>query len=375
MEDYYDIEDEAVIGTGALSVVKPGKRISDGKDFAVKIINKELLTKEQLVLVHDEIDIMNKIDNPHCIRMYECYESPQKVFMILELLAGGELFDRILSQSFFGEKMAAVVIRDVTSAIQHLHSHGIVHRDLKPENLIFQSKDENSPVKIADFGFGKINMHFYLESMTTRCGSPGYMAPEILKGVPYDNMCDLWSLGVVLYVLLCGFPPFFHDNQDELTAAILAGEYTMPSPYWDNISDLAKNLINGLLVVDPKKRMTADQVLNHPWILEGDAGGDNPSFSQKHRERIQTMLAKRRLRKTVKAIIALNKFKRNLYKTLGDREVLMKIEQDKRDAGPDIKHNSDDVEEVVVDNKRDKKKKLGDRKTKPGLGGRTKTNP
>jgi len=225
--------------------------------------------------------------------------------MVLELLTGGELFDRIVSKGSYSEREASELIKDIVSAIFYLHSIGIVHRDLKPENLIYLSPRGDSPIKITDFGLAKYQSAKTI-AMTTACGTPGYVAPEVLKNEPYDKAVDLWSMGVILYILLCGFPPFYHESTAALYKQIKKGEYDFPDPYWAEISDPAKNLVRCLLCVDPKKRFTAQQVLAHPWI----AGGAAPAkqFGNDHAKRLKALQARRRLKKGVQLIIAINKF-------------------------------------------------------------------
>lgn len=183
----------------------------------------------------------------------------------MEMMTGGELFDRIIDKSKYTENEARVVVVDLLDALKYCHAMGIVHRDIKPENLLYENEKPDAKIKIADFGLAKLLSE---ESMLmhTACGTPGYVAPEILKGLAYDSEVDLWSIGIVLYILLCGFPPFYNENTVKLYECIKKGSFEYPSPFWDNVSEDAKDLINRLLVVDPKKRLTAIDALNHNWI-------------------------------------------------------------------------------------------------------------
>lgn len=171
-----------------------------------------------------------------------------------------------------------------------------MHRDLKPENILYQSPDEDSPLKIADFGLATLVRPNQL--MTVACGTPGYVAPEILRGVAYGKEVDLWSIGVVLYILLCGFPPFYDDNNKKLFAQIVNARYSFPDPYWSNISPLAKELVGRLLVVDPKKRLTAQQILEHPWMYEDGSGLNLDHF----RPNMKSFNARRRFRSAIRAV-------------------------------------------------------------------------
>ena len=166
-----------------------------------------------------------------------------------------------MSESFILDLFTQICL-----GMKHFHDRKIIHRDLKPENLLFKTSDVESEIKITDFGLAKYTEGPKASPMTTACGTPGYVAPEVISGITYDNKVDMWSLGVITYVILCGFPPFYHENHAELFRAIKACKYEFVSPFWDNISDSAKDLIQKLLVVDPAKRYSAEQVLEHPWI-------------------------------------------------------------------------------------------------------------
>jgi len=255
--------------------------------------------------VHDEVEIMHKINHPHCVKLYEMFETSKRLYMVMELLTGGELFDRIVAKGSFSEKEASEVIRNVTDAIAYIHKIGIVHRDLKPENLLYLNKTPESPIKITDFGLAKFRANNSVE-MHTACGTPGYVAPEVLMNQNYTKAVDMWSLGVILYILLCGFPPFYHPKTSELYKLIKAGEYDFPDPYWTDISDSAKDLVKKLLCVDQKKRYTAEQVLAHAWVKGQNVSAT--SFSPSHTRRLKLLQARRRLKKTVRTIMAINKF-------------------------------------------------------------------
>eukprot|EP00291_Cryptomonas_curvata_P029839 CAMPEP_0172208050 /NCGR_PEP_ID=MMETSP1050-20130122/34224_1 /TAXON_ID=233186 /ORGANISM="Cryptomonas curvata, Strain CCAP979/52" /LENGTH=532 /DNA_ID=CAMNT_0012887533 /DNA_START=362 /DNA_END=1959 /DNA_ORIENTATION=- len=216
---------------------------------------------------------MKKVNHPNCVALHGVFDESSKTYLVLDLITGGTVMDRIIANDHFSEKDAASVTADVLNAIHYLHSIGITHRDLKPENLLYASNDPDSPdyntIKVADFGLAK----FVTENsmMKTTCGTPGYVAPEVLDPyLPFTNgygpEVDLWSMGVVLYIMLCGFPPFYDDSTAVLFKQIRKGEYTFPSPYWDEVSQGAKDIVSKMLVVDPTKRYTARQCLDHPWI-------------------------------------------------------------------------------------------------------------
>jgi len=213
-----------------------------------------------------EIDIMKKLQHPNIIQLMEVIDTSDTLYLVLEFASGGELFDAIVNKGSYSEADAAKIIRQILEAIQYVHKNGIAHRDLKPENLLLlQSENGDEIIKIADFGLSK---DFGEEQLQTSCGTPDYVAPEVLMGEPYDMAVDIWSIGVISYVLLCGFPPFYGETQKELFENIMSGTYDFPDPEWTDVSDQAKSFIKSILVTDPEKRTTAEQCLNDEWIKE-----------------------------------------------------------------------------------------------------------
>jgi len=265
IEDKYDLG--KVIGRGAFSEVKEGTRKQNGKKYAVKCISKKLIDKKELALLEREIDIMKKLQHPNIIQLMEVVDTQDTLYLILEYASGGELFDAIVNKGFYGEADAAKIIKQILEAIKYVHNHGIAHRDLKPENLLLIKGEDGGAevIKIADFGLSK---DFGQEQLQTSCGTPDYVAPEVLLGEPYDMAVDVWSIGVISYVLLCGFPPFYGDSQKELFENIMNGRFDFPDPEWSEVSDLAKGFIKKILVVDPEKRATAEQCLEDPWLKD-----------------------------------------------------------------------------------------------------------
>ena len=255
-----------VLGKGSFATVRSAKKKDPNdehvKSFpeivAIKIIDKKSVSAEELPLLHDEVDIMHKIDHDGCVRSSR-FMIPQNVFMVVEMCTGGELFDRIVEKEKYGESEASAVIRQVAEGLLYLHSQNIVHRDLKPENLLYVDKSDDAAVKITDFGLAKYTgAGVDAPAMTTACGTPGYVAPEVLqRDAVYGKEVDMWSLGVITYIVLCGFPPFYDDNHQRLFSMIKACRYDFPSPYWDGVSESAKDLIKKLLVADVNARYTA----------------------------------------------------------------------------------------------------------------------
>jgi len=213
-----------------------------------------------------EVDILTQVEHPHIIYLKEVFDTPDTLYLVMELILGGELFDKITEIGAYSERTAAELVRNIVSAVEYLHSMQIAHRDLKPTNLLLKSSDDLTDVKIADFGLSKILGENTM--MQTACGTPIYVAPEVLTGEAYEREVDMWSIGVITYILLCGFPPFFDDgsNMAKLFDQILGGDFDYPEEYWEDVSDEAKDFIDNLLIVDPKCRFTAAQALEHPWL-------------------------------------------------------------------------------------------------------------
>jgi len=258
----YDIKGK--LGSGQCSVVRRVLQKNGQKSFAMKIV-------ERSKLVDQEIKIMKKIKNPHIVNLKTVFYSDEKVYMILDLLDGGSLYSRIIERGNYDEVEARGIFKEISLGVQYLHFSGIVHRDLKLENLLFSDPTAKAAIKITDFGFStelksSLNRNEVSQKLTTLCGSPGYVAPEILKNEPYDEKVDMWSLGVILYIILCGFPPFYHEHTRVLYNQIKKGEVVFAEPWWTGISAQAILLIKELLNVKPKKRISAKRVLFHRWI-------------------------------------------------------------------------------------------------------------
>lgn len=217
-----------------------------------------------------EIEVLTQIDHPNCIKLFAVYLTERKVYIVTELVDGGELLDRVTEKGNYTETDAVHIFKQILEGVAYLHARGIVHRDLKLENLIMQNDRDDSPVKIADFGLSKF---FDRETLLqTMCGSPQYVAPEVLsvgsEGThDYTPAVDMWSLGVILFILLSGYSPFDDENDAVLFEKIKAGQYDDDDPIWDNISDEAKDLSFSLLTVDVAKRPTAAEALRHPWLV------------------------------------------------------------------------------------------------------------
>ncbi|XP_018418273.1 PREDICTED: calcium/calmodulin-dependent protein kinase type 1G [Nanorana parkeri] len=255
-----------VLGSGAFSEVFLVQHRSTGQHFALKCIKKVNSARDRSL--ENEIAVLKKIKHDNIVTLEDVYESSSHFYLVMQLVSGGELFDRILERGLYTEKDASHVIRQVLSAVRYLHDNGVVHRDLKPENLLYLTADENSKIMITDFGLSKMEE---TGIMSTACGTPGYVAPEVLAQKPYSKAVDCWSIGVITYILLCGYPPFYEETESKLFEKIKDGSYEFESPFWDDISKSAKDFISCLLEKDPKKRYNCEHALKHPWIAGNTA--------------------------------------------------------------------------------------------------------
>ncbi|XP_053678521.1 calcium/calmodulin-dependent protein kinase type 1-like [Anopheles nili] len=273
------------LGSGGYSKVQMCVHKKTGQQYAVKIIEKKPKDRNKYWL-DNEIKVMKRLStlhsdgsgghtsgylhgktpqmrHPNIVQLRETFEDESKVYLVMEQLTGGCLFDRMESMGLFSERDASNLIRQVLQAVDYLHEQGIVHRDLKPENLMFANKTRDSKIVLIDFGLAMI------EGSSPRAGvfgTPGYMAPEMLAKKPYGKAVDLWSIGVITYCLLCGYLPIDDDDEDILYAKNEIGAFQFDSPSWDKFSDSAKDFIAKLMCLDVEKRLTCKQALAHPWI-------------------------------------------------------------------------------------------------------------
>lgn len=262
--DVYDLKTK--IRKGSFATVWECQHKESGEFFAVKIIKREGLKASDDEAVMNEVAVVQSLDHPHIMHFVNFFEEPDYFFLVMELMAGGDVFDWIVERTHYTELDARDLIKILLKAVEYMHSRGVAHRDLKPQNLLLTSKEDNAHIKLCDFGFSR-RVHTP-QSLIIRCGTPTYVSPEILKNVPHDQSTDMWSIGVILYVLLVGYPPFMEDSQTELFRKIRAGDYDFPEENWKHVSDEAKDLIRKLLIVDPLERLTAGGALRQPWIME-----------------------------------------------------------------------------------------------------------
>ncbi|ETV67185.1 CAMK/CAMK1 protein kinase, variant 1 [Aphanomyces astaci] len=254
------------LGTGNFSVVREALHKPSGQRYAIKCIKKGGLSNDELEALTTEVAVLKQMKHPNIMILHDFFSEPDYYYLVTEYMDGGELFDRVVEKSYYSEREARDLVKLLLEAIKYCHECNVVHRDLKPENLLLTSKMDDASIKLADFGFAKrVDMHD--EGLKTACGTPGYVAPEILESRPYGKSVDIWSIGVITYILLCGYPPFNDDNHHALFRKIKQGQFEFDAPYWDAISDDAKHFIGQMLVVDNKLRATAAQLLEHPWIV------------------------------------------------------------------------------------------------------------
>eukprot|EP01119_Soliformovum_irregulare_P004503 TRINITY_DN1552_c0_g2_i1.p1 TRINITY_DN1552_c0_g2~~TRINITY_DN1552_c0_g2_i1.p1 ORF type:complete len:343 (-),score=101.91 TRINITY_DN1552_c0_g2_i1:243-1271(-) len=295
LESVYKVGEE--IGRGAFSVVKKASNKKTGEEVAIKIIDKKLVDKQDLVLLSREIDIMKKVDHSNVLKLKGVYEKEDEIALAMELVVGGELFYKIVDKGNYSEKDAALIVAQIVDGVEYLHNQGIAHRDLKPENLLCAEDDPNGKFKpfrvvIADFGLSKVFNEE--ETLNTSCGTPDYVAPEVITAEnSYDKSVDMWSCGVITYVLLCGFSPFLSSTQTGLFEKIIRAEFDFPDPEWTNISEEAKDFIRHLLVKDPQERFNATQCKSHPW-LSATYGSDVALAGGKISENMRTYNDKRK---------------------------------------------------------------------------------
>lgn len=298
-----------VLGSGAFSTVRSGTHMrSPTKEYAVKCVERAKLKEEDVLALRDEVAILTALRGcQHIIRLYDFFDEPKHIYLVMETMYGGELFDRIVQKSYYNEKEARMTCKILLEAVAYCHDRHVAHRDLKPENLLLRSETDDSSIKIADFGFAKVVKS--PKSLKTQCGTPGYVAPEILTGTPYDESADMWSVGVILYILLGGYPPFIDDNQRKLFRRIRKGQYEFHEEYWGPVSDDAKNLISNLLCVKAEDRLTAREALHSNWVAVATDESLEKNEMMDNLMAMRRFNGKRKFRAAVKSVIAVNKLR------------------------------------------------------------------
>ena len=295
-----------VLGQGSFACVKMATDREDGSEWAIKIIRMSCLDLDDDQAIKAEIGILSRVEHINIVGTREIYESPRFCMIVMEICRGGELFDRIVEKDHYCESEAKQCFRDLISAISYIHSQDIVHRDLKPENLLYATIDDKSVLKLADFGLSKIMKPN--EMLKNACGTPGYLAPEMLESKPYGKPVDLWGCGIILYILICGFPPFYADDEQDLFRDIKSGDFEFTEPYFDDASPEVIDLIKKLLELDVDKRLTAQQAMEHEWMAaEFNTSSDHKPGMIKQMRKFN---ARRRVKGAVRAIMSANILKR-----------------------------------------------------------------
>uniref|UniRef100_A0A8D0HD37 calcium/calmodulin-dependent protein kinase n=1 Tax=Sphenodon punctatus TaxID=8508 RepID=A0A8D0HD37_SPHPU len=263
--DEYQLFEE--LGKGAFSVVRRCMKITTGQEYAAKIINTKKLSARDHQKLEREARICRLLKHPNIVRLHDSISEEGFHYLVFDLVTGGELFEDIVAREYYSEADASHCIQQILESVNHCHLNGIVHRDLKPENLLLASKSKGAAVKLADFGLA-IEVQGEQQAWFGFAGTPGYLSPEVLRKDPYGKPVDMWACGVILYILLVGYPPFWDEDQHRLYQQIKAGAYDFPSPEWDTVTPEAKDLINKMLTINPAKRITASEALKHPWIFQ-----------------------------------------------------------------------------------------------------------
>uniref|UniRef100_A0A3P8ZJZ2 calcium/calmodulin-dependent protein kinase n=1 Tax=Esox lucius TaxID=8010 RepID=A0A3P8ZJZ2_ESOLU len=280
------------LGKGAFSVVRRCVKLCTGQEYAAKIINTKKLSARDHQKLEREARICRLLKHSNIVRLHDSISEEGFHYLLFDLVTGGELFEDIVAREYYSEADASHCIQQILEAVLHCHQMGVVHRDLKPENLLLASKCKNAAVKLADFGLA-IEVQGDQQAWFGFAGTPGYLSPEVLRKEAYGKPVDIWACGVILYILLVGYPPFWDEDQHKLYQQIKAGAYDFPSPEWDTVTPEAKNLINQMLTINPAKRITAQEALKHPWVCVSDhvvSRLDTPTHmhththTQRHRE-------------------------------------------------------------------------------------------
>ncbi|XP_067393679.1 calcium/calmodulin-dependent protein kinase type II subunit gamma isoform X10 [Emydura macquarii macquarii] len=293
--DDYQLYEE--LGKGAFSVVRRCVKKSASQEYAAKIINTKKLSARDHQKLEREARICRLLKHPNIVRLHDSISEEGFHYLVFDLVTGGELFEDIVAREYYSEADASHCIHQILESVNHIHQHDIVHRDLKPENLLLASKCKSAAVKLADFGLA-IEVQGEQQAWFGFAGTPGYLSPEVLRKDPYGKPVDIWACGVILYILLVGYPPFWDEDQHKLYQQIKAGAYDFPSPEWDTVTPEAKNLINQMLTINPAKRITADQALKHPWVCQRSTVA-----SMMHRQETVECLRKFNARRKLKGAI------------------------------------------------------------------------
>ncbi|VDO05185.1 unnamed protein product [Rodentolepis nana] len=290
----YELKEE--LGRGAFSVVRRCIQISTNLEFAAKIISTKRLATRDMQKLEREARICRRLKHSNIVRLHDSIQDENHHYLVFDLVTGGELFEDIVAREYYSEADASNCMKQILESVNYCHQNNIVHRDLKPENLLLASKTRGAAVKLADFGLA-IEVQGDQFAWFGFAGTPGYLSPEVLRKEPYGKPVDIWACGVILYILLVGYPPFWDDDQNRLYNQIKSGSYEYPPPEWDTVTAEAKNLINSMLTMNPTKRITAAEALKHQWIFQPERVA-----SSMHRQETVECLKKFNAKRKLKVI-------------------------------------------------------------------------
>lgn len=305
-----------MLGEGAFAQVVIGEDAEQNDKVAIKIINKDSYDVREMQFIMREVKIMMAIAHDNIVNTYDIFDSRKKLYLVIEYMEGGELFDIIADQGHLSEQRASQVVREIIKGVDYLHEVGVVHCDIKPENILCKSRSWPLQIKLCDFGLANFYDKYNNSTMTAMIGTPGYVAPEVVQRKPYGPPVDMWACGVVLYVMLSGRMPFYGKDDVQCLRMTANGDYSFPDREWRNVSEDAKSLVRALLQIRPELRLTAKAALQHKWLATPQELSTTPlqnDLSQIHSK------VRQRFRKAVNAVHTIEKMK-DLISGLSSRQ-------------------------------------------------------
>lgn len=348
--DFYDI-DKKKKGEGSYGAVYAAKNKTSGAAVAVKSMAKSAV--KNLEKLKQETTLMRMMDHPNIVKLFESFEDFRNIYLVMELCLGGELFERIVEAGHFKEVDAAMLMNQMFQVIHYMHENKVVHRDLKPENFLFSTKEpiKKSTLKIIDFGLSKKFEDGQV--LSTKAGTPYYVSPQVLAG-KYDKACDLWSSGVIMFVLLCGYPPFHGDTDQVVLSKVRAGHFCFKASDWKGISDDAKNLVRMLLKIDPRERITAQQAMNHAWVTRKAPQAADVCVPLNMVENLRSFRSHNRLKKAALHLIAhqmneksIKKLRQSFLALDEDHDGLLTASEMKKGLQKSLSETPSDLQEIL----------------------------
>mmetsp|Transcript_81925 Transcript_81925/g.227133 ORF Transcript_81925/g.227133 Transcript_81925/m.227133 type:complete len:475 (-) Transcript_81925:278-1702(-) len=307
IDQYYEVE-KMTIGEGSYGQVTKGTDRSTGQVRAIKAIDTSKIPDTRRF--ENEVAIQKSLDHPNIVKLYEVFKDAKRFYLVMELCTGGELFDRIVEEAekhegqAFGERQAARIMQQILGAVHYMHGKCFVHRDIKPENFLLQNEDRDAPIKVIDFGLAK-SFRPGTSELKTKAGTPYYVAPQVLTSAGgYNEKCDIWSCGVLAYIILCGYPPFYGERDSDILKMVKSGRFEFPSDDWDEVSSDAKNLITQMLTYDPERRPSAGTLLSHSWFRICGGGDGDVKLSKDLGSKLRKFTGASKLKKVALTLIA-----------------------------------------------------------------------